>query len=101
MDVSDTQSGETLTGSLIDWIESSDTCFVASAHPDGPADVSHRGGKAGFIRVSKNTLTVPDYPGNSMFNTLGNMALNPRAGMLFLDFQQNRQLQITGSVSLG
>ena len=100
MDVSDTQSGETLTGSLIDWIESSDTCFVASAHPDGPADVSHRGGNAGFIRVSKNTLTVPDYPGNSMFNTLGNLALNPRAGLVFLDFQQNRQLQMTGSVSL-
>jgi hypothetical protein len=48
--------------------------------------VSHRGGKPGFVRVQGDTLTVPDFLGNSFFNTLGNLALEPRCGLLFIDF---------------
>ena len=50
------------------------------------ADVSHRGGKPGFVRIDGNTLTFPDFRGNNHFNTLGNLELNPSAGLLFPDF---------------
>lgn len=95
-----TQVGEALTEELVTWIESADTFFVASAHPDGSADASHRGGEAGFVRLRNGALLIPDYPGNSMFGTLGNFALNPRAGLVFVDFEQDRQLQMTGDVRL-
>lgn len=93
-------AGHVINASIAEWIAGADTCFVASAHPDGPVDVSHRGGRPGFIRMDSDHLRVPDYPGNSLFNTLGNFALNPHAGMLFLDFATNRQLMVTGSVDL-
>jgi len=94
------ERGTELTSSLRDWIAAADTFFVASAHPEGPADVSHRGGRPGFVTIEGTTLLIPDYPGNGMFNTLGNFALNPRAGLVFVDFEANRQLQMTGAVEL-
>jgi len=92
--------GERLSDELTAWIAEADTVLVASAHPDGPVDCSHRGGNPGFIRIADGTLRIPDYPGNSMFGTLGNFAVNPRAGLVFVDFQKNRQLQLTGDVRL-
>lgn len=92
--------GKVLDEGLIRWITTADTFFVASAHPDRSADVSHRGGKPGFVQYQDGVLRIPDYHGNSMFNTLGNFALNPRAGLVFVDFESNRQLQMTGDVSL-
>jgi len=96
----DISVGEALTDPIINWIASADIFFVASAHPDGPTDVSHRGGKPGFVQVEDGVLTIPDYPGNSMFNTLGNLLLNPNAGLVFVDFGANRQLQLTGTARL-
>lgn len=74
-----------------------DTFFIATAYPvdkrdAAPSahgvDVSHRGGKPGFVRVDDdNCLTVPDYAGNQFFNTIGNLLVNPHAGLLFLDFE--------------
>jgi predicted pyridoxine 5'-phosphate oxidase superfamily flavin-nucleotide-binding protein len=83
-------------------ITGTDTFFIASAHPrngDGvPAhgvDVSHRGGRPGFVRVLEDgSLAVPDFIGNSFFNTLGNLALEPRAGLLFIDFERGDLLQL-------
>ena len=58
-----------------EWIAGADTFFIASAHPDGGADASHRGGFPGFVRVlGPERLAFDDYPGNGMFNTLGNLA---------------------------
>jgi hypothetical protein len=83
------------------WITAADTFFIASAHSEGGADASHRGGRPGFVRVmGDRTLTFPDYPGNNMFNTLGNLAANPRAGLLFVDFDRGDLLQMTGRASL-
>ncbi|PWG63525.1 pyridoxamine 5'-phosphate oxidase family protein [Spiribacter halobius] len=96
----DVREGERMDGEIRAWIEAADTFFVASAHPDGPADVSHRGGRSGFVEVAEGRLRIPDYPGNSMFNTLGNFTLRPEAGLAFIDFEGNRQLQLTGSVEL-
>lgn len=94
------ESGDRLNDELHSWILGADTCFVASVHPDGPVDASHRGGPSGFIAVVDGELHIPDYPGNSMFNTFGNLHLNPVVGLSFLDFELGRQLQITGDVRL-
>ncbi len=76
-------------------IAQADTCFIASAHPHAlvggdrshGVDVSHRGGPPGFIRIMPDdTLMLPDFPGNRFFNTFGNLALNPLAGMMILDY---------------
>jgi predicted pyridoxine 5'-phosphate oxidase superfamily flavin-nucleotide-binding protein len=90
-----------------------DTFFIASTSPragladstysDG-VDVSHRGGKPGFIRVGddrgRTTLTSPDFVGNFMFNTLGNLAVEPRAGILIVDFATGDLLSLTGEGSV-
>ncbi len=74
-----------------------DTFFIASAQPGGGADASHRGGRPGFVRVlDDTTLEFPDYPGNNMFNTLGNLIGHPRAGLLFVDFEKGDVVQLTG-----
>jgi predicted pyridoxine 5'-phosphate oxidase superfamily flavin-nucleotide-binding protein len=91
------RTGHSLDAALQGLIGAADTLFVASVAPAGGVDASHRGGNPGFVRVmNEHTLRIPDYPGNSMFNTLGNFALNPRAGLLFLDFERSRVLQLVG-----
>lgn len=87
-------------------IRRADTFFIATAYAgkhsangdDDPAhgvDVSHRGGKPGFVRVDDdNTLTVPDFSGNKFFNTIGNLLVNPRAGLLFIDFDNGDLLYL-------
>jgi predicted pyridoxine 5'-phosphate oxidase superfamily flavin-nucleotide-binding protein len=78
-------------------IAAADTFFIASVHPGSGADISHRGGNPGFVRVAgARRLVIPDYSGNNMFNTLGNIAVNPRVGLLFIDFENGRTLQLTG-----
>ncbi len=90
-----TRRGRSLEDDQLRLIRSADTFFVASAHPTRGVDASHRGGNPGFIRVlDDRKIRIPDYAGNSMFNTLGNFAANPRAGLLFLDFESNRTLQL-------
>ena len=60
-------------------------------------DVSHRGGKPGFVRVGDDgTLTIPDFVGNFLFNTLGNLLLNPRAGLVIADFGTGDMLFLSG-----
>ena len=84
-------------------VESADTFFIASGHrgegesPTFGMDASHRGGEPGFVRVvGSNTLLFPDYAGNNHFNTLGNLMLEPHAGLLFVDFERGDTLQLTG-----
>ncbi len=92
-------------------IERSDTLFIATqapADPDGPdvrtgrgADVSHRGGRPGFVKVEdERTCLVPDFTGNFFFMTLGNLQLNPRAGVLFIDFETGDLLTLTGTAEV-
>lgn len=93
--------GTALTATMINWIKSADTLFVASAGPNGRLDASHRGGNPGFVEIMEDgTLKIPDYPGNSMFNTFGNLLENPQAGLLFIDFENRQTLQLTGTTSL-
>ncbi|MBS1990073.1 MAG: pyridoxamine 5'-phosphate oxidase family protein [Cyanobacteria bacterium SZAS LIN-3] len=79
------------------FIARSDTFFIGSYAKDGGADASHRGGKPGFVRMIDEThIRFPDYSGNNMFNTLGNLSINPNLGMLFIDFNSGNTLQISG-----
>ncbi|MBI3285421.1 MAG: pyridoxamine 5'-phosphate oxidase family protein [Burkholderiales bacterium] len=96
----------------IDQIAAADTFFIATdasatqaASPERAlqygADVSHRGGKPGFVRVDDaQTLTWPEFVGNYFFNTLGNLQLNPRAGLLFPDFVSGDLLYLTGQANI-
>ncbi|MGW0082956.1 pyridoxamine 5'-phosphate oxidase family protein [Streptomyces sp. NPDC003393] len=88
--------GTELTVAQQDLVAAADTFFLATVHAHG-ADVSHRGGNPGFVRVlSPRELLWRDYPGNSMFLTLGNLHADPRAGLLFLDWTGGAALQLTG-----
>jgi len=79
------------------WVAAADTFFIGSRHPQRGADASHRGGPPGFVSLlSPRLLAFPDYPGNNMFNSLGNLAVEPKAGLLFLDFERAGTLQLTG-----
>ena len=92
---------ETLIDRRRSWIEKSDTFFLATAHPESGLDASHRGGKPGFVRVEDDThLIFPDYSGNKMFNSLGNITSYPKAGLLFPDFETGSVLQLTGSAKI-
>lgn len=87
----------TLTQDQQRWIREADTFFIASHHPDGGTDASHRGGHPGFVHVlDDHYLIWPDYSGNIMFQSLGNIAVNPQAGLLFIDFERGQTLQLTG-----
>jgi predicted pyridoxine 5'-phosphate oxidase superfamily flavin-nucleotide-binding protein len=82
-------------------IERADTFFVASRSRAGRgaaygADISHRGGRPGFVRVDGDVLTIPDFRGNRYFNTLGNLIVEPRASLLFVDFETGDLLQLQG-----
>ena len=82
-------------------VAAADTFFIASFHPGGGADASHRGGRPGFVRVGDDgRIGFPDYPGNNMFNTLGNLAGHPRVGLLFVDFATGDLLHVAGRASL-
>ena len=94
-----------LTGRAREIITRADTFFVASYidAKDGSrqVDVSHRGGKPGFVRLDEDgTFTIPDFNGNLFFNTLGNFLINPKAGLLFVDFLTGDELQITGEAKV-
>jgi predicted pyridoxine 5'-phosphate oxidase superfamily flavin-nucleotide-binding protein len=89
--------GRLLTADQRRWVERADTFFIATAHPEGGADASHRGGLPGFVRVEgASRLLFPDYAGNMVFNTLGNIVSNPGAGLVFVDFERRATLQLTG-----
>lgn len=97
---------DAISENLKRFIEKADTFFVASYNNQddirdtGGVDVSHRGGKPGFIKVEGNTFTIPDYIGNSIFNTFGNFLVNPKAGLIFIDFATGDVIQLTGTVDL-
>ncbi|MDI5963815.1 pyridoxamine 5'-phosphate oxidase family protein [Streptomyces sp. SL13] len=80
------------------FVRAADTFFIATRGGDGGADASHRGGDPGFVEVvDGRRLRWPDYPGNAMFATLGNLHGDPAAGLLFPDWATGSLLLLTGS----
>jgi hypothetical protein len=80
-------------------IAAADTLFLASGAPRG-LDISHRGGRPGFVRLRGDRLTVPDYAGNSYFNSFGNLLREPAASLLFIDFESGALLQLQGTAKI-
>jgi hypothetical protein len=82
-------------------IERSPMFFLASADAEGRPDCSYKGGMPGFVRViDERTLAWPDYDGNGMFRSLGNLLVNPRVGLLFVDFERPRRVRVNGIASI-
>ncbi|GAA2629483.1 pyridoxamine 5'-phosphate oxidase family protein [Streptomyces spororaveus] len=81
-------------------IRAADTFFLGTAHPERGNDASHRGGPPGFVRVEGDSLWWPDYPGNNMFNSLGNLAVDSAAALLFADFATGHTLLLSGTAVL-
>ena len=100
----DVEESAALDSAARDMIRAADTFFVASyaeREDRRQVDVSHRGGKAGFVRVGDDgMLTIPDFAGNLFFNTLGNILLNGKAGLVFVDFESGDMLQLTGDAEV-
>jgi len=95
------ESGQVLDDERRELVERVDTAFVGSVHSARGADASHRGGKPGFIHVvNGTTLRMPDYPGNSMFMTLGNFESDPRASLVAVDFEHGRAVSFSGAAHL-
>ncbi|MDX1374226.1 MAG: pyridoxamine 5'-phosphate oxidase family protein [Burkholderiales bacterium] len=103
--------GARLSSDAANLVRAADTFFIASASSEArsgkPAygvDVSHRGGKPGFVRVTeeggRSVLAAPDFAGNKFFNTLGNLLRNPHAGLAFVDFAAGRLLSLTGEAEV-
>jgi len=93
--------GDRLTETQRRLVARADTFFLATSHPDAGADVSHRGGVPGFLATADDrTLVWGDYQGNMMFQSLGNLAVDPRAGLLVVDFEGATTLQLTGTTTI-
>lgn len=75
--------------------------FIATADAGGHPDCSYKGGLPGFVRVvDERTLAIPDYDGNGMYRSWGNVRVNPRVGLLFLDFENPKRLRVNGIASI-
>ena len=95
------RSGVALEGHHVEQIRRADTFFVASSHETYGLDVSHRGGRPGFVKILEDgALRIPDFRGNSMLCSFGNLIINPHAGLVFADYETRRMLQLTGKASL-
>ena len=81
-------------------MQSADTFFLGTSHAQYGTDASHRGGPAGFVHADANGVRWPDFPGNNMFNSLGNLAVDPAAALLFVDFLSGRTLQLSGAAQV-
>eukprot|EP00698_Gefionella_okellyi_P012650 TRINITY_DN3419_c0_g2_i2.p1 TRINITY_DN3419_c0_g2~~TRINITY_DN3419_c0_g2_i2.p1 ORF type:complete len:596 (-),score=97.64 TRINITY_DN3419_c0_g2_i2:489-2135(-) len=90
-----------LSASHIQQLQTADTFFIATYCAQTGVDISHRGGVPGFVRVlNENEIMWPDYVGNGMFQTLGNLSLNPTAGIVVPNFTTGDLLQLTGTAEI-
>jgi hypothetical protein len=92
--------GTSLAPEDVETIRRAGTFLIGTTHPTGGSDASHRGGPAGFVQTDGETLSWRDYPGNNLFNTFGNLAVDPAAALLFPDFATGRTLQLSGSATV-
>jgi predicted pyridoxine 5'-phosphate oxidase superfamily flavin-nucleotide-binding protein len=96
----DVRRDDTLSADDAELIRGADTFFLGTTHPGRGTDASHRGGPAGFVRVDGNQLWWPDYPGNNLFNSFGNLAVASEAALLFPDFTTGRTVQLSGTAEV-
>jgi uncharacterized protein len=83
------------------FVESRDMFFLATADEQGRPQVSYKGGDVGFVKViDDSTLAFPNYNGNGMYLSMGNIAANPHVGMLFIDFERRHRMRVNGEASI-
>ena len=83
------------------FVEQCSMFFLATADADGWPDCSYKGGRPGFVRVvDDRTLAFPSYDGNGMFRSLGNVVVNPKVGLLFINFEKPNRMRVNGIASL-
>ena len=84
-----------------EFIERRDMFFLATADAEGRPNCSYKGGDPGFVRVlDESTLVFPNYDGNGMFLSFGNLLVNPEVGLLFISFERGRRLRLNGTASV-
>ena len=92
---------DTIGESEAQWIESADMFFLATADERGRPNCSYKGGDPGFVRVvDERTIAWPNYDGNGMYLSMGNLAKNPHVGLLFIDFENPSRMRINGEASI-
>ena len=99
-DAGDVRRDTGLSPADAELIGGADTFFLGTTNPERGSDTSHRGGTPGFVRVDGGRLWWPDYPGNNLFNSFGNLAVDPEASLLFFDFDTGRTLQLSGTAEV-
>jgi predicted pyridoxine 5'-phosphate oxidase superfamily flavin-nucleotide-binding protein len=83
------------------FIEAADMFFLATADEHGHPDCSYKGGDPGFVRVlDERTIAWPNYDGNGMYLSMGNLLRNPQVGLLFIDFERGHRLRLNGRASI-
>jgi predicted pyridoxine 5'-phosphate oxidase superfamily flavin-nucleotide-binding protein len=83
------------------FVERCSMFFLATSDADGWPDCSYKGGVPGFVRVvDSTTLAFPSYDGNGMFRSLGNIVVNPKVGLLFIDFERPNRMRVNGIATL-
>jgi uncharacterized protein len=83
------------------FIESMDMLFLATADEHGRPTCSYKGGDPGFVRVlDERTIAFPNYDGNGMYLTMGNLTVNPQVGLLFIDFEGRKRMRLNGIASV-
>jgi predicted pyridoxine 5'-phosphate oxidase superfamily flavin-nucleotide-binding protein len=83
------------------FIEARDMFFLATVDEQGHANCSYKGGEPGFVRVvDAHTLAFPNYDGNGMYLSMGNLATTHEVGMLFIDFEQQHRMRVNGEASI-
>ena len=83
------------------FIEACDMVFVATADTEGRPQCSYKGGEPGFVRVlDQRTVAFPNYDGNGMYLTAGNVAVNSHVGLLFINFELRKRMRLNGSASV-
>ncbi len=96
----DATSASVLSGEQEALVRTADTFFLGTTHPDRGTDVSHKGGPAGFVAVRDGSLWWPDYVGNDLFNSLGNLTVDDTAALLVPDFTTGRPLHLSGRANV-
>lgn len=97
---------EAIVGDTIDdndkrFIEGADMFFIATADELGRPNCSYKGGEPGFVRVlDEHTVAFPNYDGNGMYLTMGNLLRNPHVGLLFIDFEEGHRMRLNGEASI-
>lgn len=99
--VDNTFEGTSLLPAHMDLLRAADVLFLATVHPERGLDVSHRGGDPGFLQMLPDgRIRMPDYPGNSLFNSLGNLLIDPRMAIATPDLRTGNVLQIAGRATV-